>query len=62
MNSLLVYFRESLQELHQVRWPTRQQALRLTGVVLVFLAISSLAFGAVDAVIGQILRSTFNLF
>ncbi len=62
MNSLLAYFRESLQELHQVRWSTRQQAFRLTGIVIAFLAVSSLAFGTVDALIGEVLHTTIRLF
>ena len=34
--SPITYFKESLEELHQVRWPTRQQAIRLSVIVLVF--------------------------
>ncbi len=56
MNAVLTYFREAVEELHKVRWPTRQQAVRLSIVVLVFAAITSLAFGLVDAIFAEAMR------
>jgi preprotein translocase subunit SecE len=32
------YFRETIGELRKVSWPTRQQALNLTGIVLIVIA------------------------
>ena len=34
-NPLLNYFQESYEELKKVTWPTRNKAIRLTGIVLV---------------------------
>jgi len=39
MKRLLRYLSGSYQELRRVIWPTRQQAIFLTGVVLAFTAI-----------------------
>jgi preprotein translocase SecE subunit len=48
MNAIATYFREAVQELELVRWPTRQQAVRLSTVVLGFTVVSALIFGLVD--------------
>lgn len=56
MNAILNYIRGSVEELHQVRWPTRQQAVRLTIIVLIFILISSVIVGVVDAFLAQIIR------
>jgi len=48
MNTVMTYINEALEELRHVRWPTRQQAVRLSGVVLVFTAVCSIAFGFID--------------
>lgn len=59
MNTLVTYFRESLEELRQVRWPTQQQAVRLTVIVIGFIIVSSLFFGIVDLGFSEIIRITF---
>lgn len=48
MNAILKYFSDSIQELELVRWPTRQQAIRLSSIVLAFTLVSSAIFGAID--------------
>lgn len=58
MNAISTYIRESIAELHQVRWPTQRQAIRLTLITVVFIIISSAFFGIVDAGLTQIIRST----
>lgn len=58
MNSIVSYVRESLTELRQVRWPTQQQAIRLTVIVIGFIIASSLFFGIVDMVFSEIIRLT----
>lgn len=50
MNSIVTYINESIRELELVRWPTRQQAIRLSVIVLVFTAISAMFFGLVDII------------
>lgn len=53
MTLLLNYFRESIEELNHVRWPTRQQAVRLSIIVLIFTTISSLVFGFLDFLLSE---------
>ena len=53
MNSIVTYIRESIEELHKVRWPTRRQAVRLSAITVVFVIASSLFFGAVDVALSQ---------
>lgn len=61
MNTVVIYFRESLEELRHVRWPTQQQAVRLTVIVMIFIAITSILFGIIDAGFSEILRLTLPL-
>lgn len=58
MNTFATYLRESLEELRQVRWPTQQQAIRLTVIVIGFIIVSSLFFGIVDLGFSEIIRLT----
>ncbi len=48
MASVTKYFRDSIEELRHVRWPTRQQAIRLSIIVIGFTIICSAFFGFVD--------------
>ncbi len=59
MNTVSLYIRESLEELRQVRWPTQQQAVRLTIIVIGFIIAASLFFGVIDLVFSEIIRITF---
>jgi len=61
MNALSTYFRESLQELHQVRWPTQKQSIRLTTIVIGFIIVTSLGFGLVDTILSEIIRLTIKV-
>lgn len=61
MNAIVTYFRESLGELRLVQWPTQQQAVRLTVIVTVFIALNAAFFGLVDAVFTQIIRWTVRV-
>jgi preprotein translocase subunit SecE len=47
---VIQYFREVRNELQRVAWPTREEAQRLTYIVLVATTISALFLGAVSAV------------
>lgn len=51
------YIRESIEELHHVRWPTHQQAIRLSAVVVGFTLISAAAFGAIDFVLSIVVNT-----
>lgn len=48
MNAIIRYINESIRELELVRWPTRQQAVRLSTIVIIFTAVNALAFGLID--------------
>lgn len=60
MNAFTAYIRDSLEELRLVQWSTRQQAVRLTMIVIVFIAINAAAFGLIDALFTQLIRSTIR--
>ncbi len=42
------YFRDAISELHRVSWPTRQQAVRLSIVVLIVTFAFAFVFGFFD--------------
>ena len=50
------FFSESLFELRKVVWPTRQEAMRITGVVLLVVLIISLILAAFDFVISWLIK------
>ncbi len=55
------FLNNALEELRHVRWPTRQQAIRLSGIVLVFIVISALVFGLLDALLAEIVLGILSL-
>ena len=61
IDSVSNYFKEAIQELELVRWPTRQQAVRLSIVVLAFTLVSSAAFGFVDFALAALLRMALSV-
>jgi len=48
-NVVLRYIVDAFQELRKVTWPTRNQALKLTAIVLGFCLFMALAIGVFDA-------------
>jgi preprotein translocase subunit SecE len=48
IKAIINYFQESYQELKKVTWPTRNQAIRLSFLVLGFCLVTALIVGAVD--------------
>ena len=49
-NPVTQYFRETRSELRKVTWPTRQETINLTLVVVVVLVIMSMLLGSLDAI------------
>ncbi|MBQ6674783.1 MAG: preprotein translocase subunit SecE [Ruminococcus sp.] len=49
------YFRDLKSELKKVVWPSRQQVVNNTGVVLVTMAVLGLFLAGVDLGLGQLL-------
>ncbi|MDO8468370.1 MAG: preprotein translocase subunit SecE [Candidatus Peribacter sp.] len=48
------FLRGAVEELHHVRWPTRQQAVRLSLIVVAFVFGSAVIFGVVDFVLSRL--------
>lgn len=49
-NALVAYVRESFDEFRRVTWPTKNQAIRLSAIVLTFVLIAAVFIGAIDFV------------
>jgi preprotein translocase subunit SecE len=60
-NALVRYYRETVGELRKVVWPTREEALRLTWIVLVVITVMAIILGAADYVFGQVVRLLIGL-
>lgn len=50
------FFRESTGELRKVNWPTRQEAINLTTIVLIVIAVMSAFLGLLDILFAAIFR------
>ncbi len=61
MDTIPSYIRDCLSELHQVRWPTRQQAVRLSAITIGFTAVTTVAFGMVDYVLAAAVQVLLSL-
>jgi len=48
-NPVQLYFRETIGELKKVSWPTRREALQLTGLVIVVMFVVGIILGVTDA-------------
>ena len=59
-NALSRYFRETRGELRKVTWPTREEAWRLTAIVLAVTAAFAVFLWAVDALFANSLRLLIN--
>jgi preprotein translocase subunit SecE len=46
-NAIVRYFRETWSEIKRVSWPTRSEALNLTGIVIVVTVVLSIILGIV---------------
>jgi preprotein translocase SecE subunit len=57
ITSVQRYINEALEELRHVRWPTRQQAVRLSAIVLAFTGAAALFFGIADIGLAQLIRA-----
>ena len=47
-NAIARFGRETVAELRKVNWPTREDALRLTGIVLVVIVFTSTLLALLD--------------
>lgn len=53
-NPVTRYLRETMGELRKVSWPSRDDATRLTIIVLVVLLVTSAMMGVLDYLFGQL--------
>ncbi len=53
-NAVSRWWRETLGELRKVTWPTRAEALRLTKIVIIVMALMSALLGVLDYVFTQL--------
>jgi len=60
-NAIVRFFRETTGELRKVSWPTRQEALNLTLVVLAGTASTSLFWGFLDFLFTRLFRLLISL-
>jgi preprotein translocase SecE subunit len=60
MNAIVNYIQGCIEELHHVTWPTQQQAVKLTGITVVFIVVSASFFGIVDGLFSEIVRLTIR--
>ena len=55
-NALVRYFKDTRAEVAKVTWPTREEGLRLTWVVLVVTIIATIAIFGIDFLFGMLVR------
>lgn len=55
MNRVLQFFKDVRVELSKVVWPTRREALRVTGVVILFSLFVAFFLGLIDYGLARIL-------
>lgn len=60
MNAITTYINESLTELRHVRWPTRQQAIRLSVVCVAFTFACGIILGFLDFALSEGLQYILN--
>ena len=48
MKKLLIYFRDSVEELSHVTWPKQEQLLRLTTITVIFVIIAAIILAILD--------------
>ena len=60
MGRIVQFFREVRIELGKVVWPTRREALKITGIVILFCTIVALFLGAIDFGLAKLIRLIVN--
>jgi preprotein translocase subunit SecE len=60
-NAIVRYYRETVGELKKVVWPTREEALRLTYIVLAVIIVMAAILGSADYLFTQVIRIVVGL-
>lgn len=61
-NAIVAYLRQVRSELGKVVWPTREQALNLTGIVLAVTIAMSLFLGGLDFAFSKLIEALLRAF
>jgi preprotein translocase subunit SecE len=61
-NAIVRYFRETWFELKKVSWPTRREALNLTGIVVAVTTFLAIVLGLLDWLFASAFGAFFGLF
>jgi len=56
-NVITRFVSETVGELRKVSWPTRDEALRLTAIVLAVMIASSIFLGVIDMLLTELFRA-----
>lgn len=59
--SLIEYVKNSYVELRKVTWPTRTEAMRSTGIVIVFSTAIALFLGGLDFIFNELLSYLISI-
>lgn len=62
MNSIVKYIKDTAAELRQVHWPTQEQAIFYTTLVIVISVIVAAYIGAFDYLFSQVVSFVINTF
>ena len=60
-NAIQRYFSETTGELRKVSWPTRQEAIQLTIIVLAVMVFMGVFLGLVDLLSGNLLNAVLGI-
>jgi len=60
-NAIVRYYRETVGELKKVVWPTRQEAVQLTTIVLIVIVVMATVLGSFDYLFTELFRWLINL-
>ena len=61
-NAIVRYFKETRAEIGKVTWPTREEGIRLTIVVLIVTTIAALVLFAVDSFFSYLVTLFLQVF
>jgi preprotein translocase subunit SecE len=61
MNPIALFYRETMGELRKVSWPTRDEAMNLTMIVVVVLVAMAMFLGLIDLLGQQLLQWALGL-
>ena len=61
-NAIVRYFKETRAEIGKVTWPTREEGIRLTVVVLIVTTIAALVLFAVDSFFSYLVTLFLQVF